>query len=1082
MSTPAYLRFPTLQADTVAFVCDDDLWHVSARGGVARRLTAGLSEPTTPSLSPDGKWLAFIGRDEQHPEVCVMPAEGGAARRLTWLGPDTLVRGWTPQGQILFVSTHGQPFFRNLRAYTITPTGGAPQMLALGQVNHLAFGPVTPQGQARVIGRNTADPARWKRYRGGTAGHLWVDAEGAGQFRRMTELEGNITSPMWLGARLYFLSDAEGVGNLYSCLPDGADLQRHTEHEAFYARHAQSDGQRIVYQCGAALWLFDPAAGTTRQIDIETPAHRTQAARKFVPAAEHLGTVHVHPAGHSVAVDARGQLFTMALWEGAVRQHLADAGAAGDAATRLRHGQWLADGHTLVAVSDASGEEQISVFEGAVARTLPWDVGHVSALRAAPKGTLVAIANHRNEVWIGDTASGTLVNVDRSDNGRSDDLAWSPDAAWLAYSFQTSMRHTAIKLFDVKGGSSTLVTQAEFRDYSPAFDPTGKYLYFLSLRTFDPVYDSVQFELSFPRAARPYLIALQAGGSPPFEPAPKGLAAEKPGAEGAQAEADAAPLRVDLAGIAQRVAPFPVSENRFGRLVGAAAGKVVWSVLGIVGAHGRGGHKDTSARLEVFDFATQRTELLAEKADSFELAADHSTLVLREGKRLRAISVNRKPEADKEPGNHAPSRQSGWLDLERIRLSVEPRREWRQMLREVWRLQRHQFWAANMSGIDWAAVYARYAPLIERATTRADVSDVVWEMQGELGTSHAYEMGGDHRRPPQVALGGLAADTRFVEADGSYELTRIVSGDAWDNGADSPLNAVGVEAKLGERIVAVNGQRVSRERPPQALLVHQAGTKVELTLASGSGASAGTRKVLVTTLADEVPARYREWVEHKRAWVHEKSNGRVGYFHLPDMMAAGFAEFHRYFATECDRDALIVDVRYNRGGHVSQLLLEKVARKRIAYATQRWGQPTSYPEDAAAGPVVALTNEHAGSDGDIFSHNFKLMGIGPLVGTRTWGGVVGIWPRHKLIDGTETTQPEYAYWFSDVGWGVENHGTDPTIEIDNAPQDAATGNDRQLEVALATALAQIDRLGVTAPQFAPGPDRARPPWPAPGSR
>jgi tricorn protease len=1078
MSTPAYLRFPTLRGDSIAFVCDDDLWQVSARGGTARRLTAGLSEPTTPCLSPDGKWLAFIGRDEQHPEVYVMPAEGGPAKRLTWLGPDTLVRGWTPQGQILFVSTHGQPFFRYHRAYTIAPEGSAPQMLALGQVNHLAFGPMTSQGQARVIGRNTADPARWKRYRGGTAGHLWVDATGGGSFRRMKELVGNITSPMWIGARIYFLSDGEGVGNLYSCRPDGTDQQRHTEHVDFYARHAQSDGQRIVYQCGAAVWLFDPASGTTRQIEIDTPAHRTQAARKFVPAADHLGGVHAHPAGHSVALDARGQLFTMALWEGAVRQHAADTGAAGDAATRLRHGQWLADGSTLVAVSDASGEERITVFAGDVPRTLAWDVGHVSNLRAAPKGTLVAIANHRNEVWIGDVASGTLTEVDRSDNGRSDDLAWSPDAAWLAYSFQTSMRHTAIKLFDVVARSSTLVTQPEFRDYSPAFDPAGKYLYFLSLRTFDPVYDSVQFELSFPRAARPYLIALQAGGSPPFEAAPKGLAPEKPGGEAAKANADAPPLRIDLPGIARRVAPFPVSENRFGKVVGAAGGKAVWSVLGIVGAHGRGGHKETAARLEVFDFATLRAEPLTEKADSFELAADHSTLVLREGKRLRAISVDRKPEADKEPGNNAPSRKSGWLDLERIRLSVEPRREWRQMLREVWRLQRHQFWSADMSGIDWDAMYARYAPLIECAATRADVSDVVWEMQGELGTSHAYEMGGDHRRPPQVALGSLAAETRFNEADGSFELMHIVSGDTWDGTADSPLNAVGVEAKLGERIVTVGGQRVSRERPPQALLVHQAGTKVELTLASGHGASASTRTVLVTTLTDEVPARYREWVERNRAWVHEQSKGRVGYFHLPDMMAAGFAEFHRYFATECDRDALIVDVRFNRGGHVSQLLLEKVARKRIAYATQRWGQPTPYPDEAVAGPVVALTNEHAGSDGDIFSHSFKLMGIGPLVGTRTWGGVVGIWPRHKLIDGTETTQPEFAFCFSDVGWGVENYGTDPTIEVDNAPQDAATGTDRQLGVAVATALAQIERVGVKAPQFPPEPDRARPAWPA----
>ena len=1145
MEHDAYLRFPTLHGDTLTFVTDDDLWQASTHGGVARRLTAGLSEPSAPCLSPDGKWIAFIGRDEQHAEVYLMAAEGGPAKRLTWLGPDTIVRGWTPEGHILFVSTHGQPFFRNYRAYTLDPAGGAPQLLPLGQVNHLAFGPAG----ARVIGRNTADPARWKRYRGGTAGHLWIDAEGAGNFRRMSELRGNITSPMWLGGRIYHLSDFEGVGNLYSCLPDGGDLQRHTHHDDFYARHAQTDGKRIVYQCGARLWLHAPASGavaeTNTPVDMRTPAHRTQAARRFVPAADHLGSVHVHPGGHSVAIEARGKLVTMALWEGAVRQHDDDAVGGFDASgaskanadvasnadgsatsianvsaspsaidmasARLRHGQWLADGSTLVAVSDASGEERITLFGNGAVRALAWDVGRVTALRAAPRGGLVAIANHRNEVLIGDTASGVLTAVDKSDDGRSDDLAWSADARWLAYTFQTGPRHVAIKLFGVDDASRTLVTQPEFRDYSPSFDPDGKYLYFLSLRTFDPVYDSVQFELSFPRAARPYLVALRSGGAPPFDPAPKGMKDDAPGAaaadtaappapqaSGAKADAAAAvpPVQIDLPGIAQRIAAFPVAENRFGKLVGAARGKLVWSVQGIVGAHGRGGHKEAPAKLEVFDFATLRTEPLVDKADAFELAADHVTLLLREGKRLRAISVHVKPAQAREEATAAsgpPSRKSGWLDLERIRIAVEPQREWRQMLREVWRLQRDQFWAANMSGVDWAAVYARYEPLVARVATRGELSDLVWEMQGELGTSHAYEMGGDHRKPPAVALGFLGADTRFVSAEAGYEITRLVCGDAWDAGADSPLNAVGVEARVGERIVAVNGQRVSRERPPQALLVHQANAKVELTLASGEGVAGSesavnatitatitatinttTRNVLVNTLADEVPARYREWVERNRAWVHEQSGGRVGYFHLPDMMAAGYAEFHRYFNAECDRDALIVDVRYNRGGHVSQLLLEKVARKRIGYALTRWGRPAPYPDEAVAGPVVALTNEHAGSDGDIFSHSFKLMGIGPLVGTRTWGGVVGIWPRHALVDGTATTQPEFAFWFRDAGFGVENYGTDPQIEIDNAPQDAAAGRDRQLEVALATALAEIARVGVKAPEFGARPALAAP--------
>ena len=1070
MAQPGYLRHPTLRDDTVVFICDDDLWRVDAKGGIARRLTAGLGEPSTPALSSDGKWIAFVGRDEAHPEVYLMSAEGGVARRMTWLGPDVMVRGFTPDGRVLFVTTYGQPFFRNYRAYTLPVEGGIPELMPLGQVNHLAFGP----GNAMVIGRNTADPARWKRYRGGTAGYLWIDVDGRGNFRRMTELTGNITSPMWIGNRIYYLSDSEGVGNLYSCRPDGSDQRRHSDHDDFYARHAQTDGRRIVYQCGAEIWLFDPARDTTTRLAIDVPSHRTQASRKFVDAAENLAGIKVHPQGHSLAVETRGKLFTFALWEGAVRQHGVPDGV------RYRQGQWLADGETIVAVSDEAREERLVALRDGQVRALSADIGRVVAMRTAPVGTRVALTNHRHQVMIVDVESGTSTVIDHSECGRSESVAWSPDGAWVAYPFWTSPRHSAIKLHEVATGVSTLVTTPEFRDYSPSFDPAGKYLYFLSLRTFDPVYDNVQFELSFPRAARPYLIALQAQGRPPFEPEPKGMKPDDPNAARDKAGETPTTVRVDLPGIERRVAAFPVPEGRFDQIAGVAGDKVVWTLMPVAGAHGRGGHKDLPGRLEVFDFGTQKAETLVERVDRFVIADDHSTLVLRQGKRVRAIRADRVPDPRERsvPQSDEPSRKSGWIDLSRVRVSVDPRREWRQMLHEVWRLQRDQFWVPDMSGVNWEAVYARYEPLLDRVATRSELSDLIWETQGELGTSHAYEMGGDHRRPPSVTLGNLAAEFTLGADGSSYEIARIVEGDPWDAAADSPLNAIGVQAQVGERVVAVNGQPVSRERPPQALLVHQANTKVELTLAPAAGTSgtsangnrvANDRTVVVTTLADEMPARYREWVERNRAWVHERSKGRVGYLHLPDMMSAGFAEFHRYFGTECDRDALIVDVRYNRGGHVSQLLLEKVARRRLGYDLTRWGQPEPYPVESPAGPVVALTNEHAGSDGDIFSHCFKLMRIGKLVGTRTWGGVIGINPRHKLVDGSETTQPEYSFWFTDVGFAVENYGTDPEIEIDNAPQDGKTGRDRQLETALATALELADKATPSKPEFGEHP-------------
>ncbi|MEO5734277.1 MAG: S41 family peptidase [Rubrivivax sp.] len=1101
---PAYLRQPTLHGDTVVFVSDDDLWRVSTAGGTAQRLTAGLSEAATPSLSPDGQWLAFAGSDEKHAEVWLMPAAGGAARRLTWLGSELAVRGWTPDGRIVFCSNHGQPFFRNWHAYTIgiDPAGDGgvlPDRIPLGQINHLSF---AADGR-RAIGRNTVDPARWKRYRGGTAGHLWVEsAAGSGSFERLSGLAGNISCPMWVGERLYFVGDGDGSGNLHSCRADGSDLQVHTSHGDYYVRNASSDGERIVYQCGAELWLHEPARQRNSRLAVEVASSRAQTARRFIAVADNLQGMALHPEGHSVALEVRGQLVTMPLWEGAVQHH-------GGATGRHRLGQWLADGRTLVAASDASGEERIVAMQGLQSSTLPWtteQLGRVTALCAAPRGARVAVANHRNQLWVGQVndngtddasdASGTeapLTLVDHSPHGRIEDPVWSPCGAWLAYTFATSNRHTAIKLHSVASGETALATQPEFKDYRPAFDPEGRYLYFLSLRTFDPVYDSVQFELSFPRAARPYLLALQAGGLPPFEPTPKGFReSDKTGADKGRRHDDEAVTErslppIEPQGLARRVAAFPVPEGRFGRIAGVAGNKVVWTALPIVGAHGRGGTKDEPAKLEVWDFERAELKTLLPKLDDFVLAADHHTLLARHGKALRAIDATRKPD-DEDKGHEAgdkPSRDSGVLDLGRVRISVSPPQEWAQLLREVWRLQRDHFWTADMSGIDWPAMWERYAPLLPRVATRGELSDLIWELQGELGTSHAYEMGGDHRKAPAVTLGHLAAEFRLAattaaaDAAAGWEIVRTVQGDPWDAAADSPLNAVGVQAQPGERLLAVNGTLLTPTRPPQALLVHQAGSKLALTLAGADGAQ---RQVLVKALADETPARYREWVERNREWVHEHSGGRVGYFHLPDMMSAGFAEFHRYFAAESDRDGLIVDVRYNRGGHVSQLLLEKVARKRIAWNVQRWGEPSSYPDEAPAGPVVALTNEHAGSDGDIFSHGFKLMGIGTLVGQRTWGGVIGIWPRHSLIDGTETTQPEYSFWFKDAGWAVENYGTDPQVEVANAPQDDAFNapdRDRQLHSALAETSKAIERQGVFRPDFGPRPQLAHPRRPDP---
>jgi tricorn protease len=473
--------------------------------------------------------------------------------------------------------------------------------------------------------------------------------------------------------------------------------------------------------------------------------------------------------------------------------------------------------------------------------------------------------------------------------------------------------------------------------------------------------------------------------------------------------------------------------------------------------------------LESYDFDTQKQERLLDGLSDFWVGRDGKALLYQSGDRLRVLKAGEKAPDKKED---KPGRESGWIDLSRIKVSIEPAAEWRQMFQEAWRLQREQFWTEDLSGIDWDAVNQLYQPLVDRITTRSEFSDLLWEVQGELGTSHAYEMGGEYRTGPNYRQGFLGVDWAFDAQAGAYRIAHLTQGDTWDPETTSPLTGPGVNLAEGDYVLAINGQPLGADMTPAQRLVNQAGNEVLLTVRRTGETEPST--VTVKALADERPARYRDWVDANRARVHQATEGRVGYIHVPDMGPEGYAEFHRAFLVEYDRDALIVDVRVNGGGHVSGLLLEKLARKRVGYDFPRWAAPKPYPDESPAGPMVALTNELAGSDGDIFSHTFKLMKLGPLVGKRTWGGVIGIWPRHRLVDGTVTTQPEFSFFFDDVGWRVENYGTDPDIEVDNAPQDYARGSDPQLDRAIEVALAEIAKRPPHRPRPTDRPMRVAP--------
>jgi tricorn protease len=1083
-----YFRFPALARDALYFVAEDDLWVVAAEGGRAYRLTSGVGEASRPRVSPDGRLLAFVGREEGPPDIFVMPADGGPSRRLTFQATPCATAGWSPDGEIIYASSFGRPFQRDEWLWAVSPDGGLPRRLPFGPASAIGFA----SGGRVVLGRYTADPARWKRYRGGTAGQLWVDATGRGEFVRVPIANANLASPCWVGERIFFLSDHEGIGNVYSCLPDGSDLQRHSDHEDFYARHLTTDGHRLAYQAGADLYLLDPEEDEPRRLDIRLGSSRTQRNRRFVPAGRFLHSAALAADGSALALTSRGKAFTFGNWEGPVLQHGEPDGV------RYRLLSFLNDKQRLVAMAADEGERETLVLltadGSAPARRFDTlDLGRAVALEVSPTDDRLAVTNHRNELWVVELESGEGRLVDRSAFAGIAGVAWSPDGRWLAYGFGDTRQTVRIKLARLEDGATFFATQPVTVDVAPAWDPEGKYLYFLARRDFDPVYDQQQFELSFPKGWRPYVLTLRNDLPSPFLPQPKPLAEKPADADSPEAKAVAAveekmeektekkgeraPIVIDLDGIEQRALAFPVPEGRY-QQIGGVKGKALVLSFPVTGA--RGGNWVDGERpqgtLHVFDFETQKWETLVDGVSSFSLSRDGSSLLYRSGERLRVIKAGEKPPAGKEEGDK-PGRKSGWVDLDRVKVSVRPELEWRQMFREAWRLQREQFWVEDMSGIDWDEVYRRYRPLVDRVTTRSELSDLLWEVQGELGTSHAYEMGGEYRPGPNYAQGFLGVDWERGD-DGRYRIAAVVQGDTWDPALTSPLNAPGVNVRPGDEVLAINGQPLVGTTPDE-LLVNQAGNEVLLTVRRDGA----TRTVTVKAIGNERPGRYRDWVEAKRRFVHERTGGRVGYLHIPDMGPDGFAEFHRGYLAEYDREALIIDVRGNGGGHVSSLLLEKLARKRIGYDFPRWSAPEPYPAESPRGPLVALTDEQAGSDGDIFSHAFKLLKLGPLIGKRTWGGVIGISPRHQLADGTVTTQPEFSFWFDDIGWNVENYGTDPDIEVENAPHDYAAGRDPQLDKAIEVALdlpserpphtpRPTDRPRLPRPQLAP---RARRP-------
>ncbi|MBO1269394.1 S41 family peptidase [Arthrobacter cavernae] len=1158
MTSSSYLRFPHLHGDLVTFVAEDDVWIAPVDGGRAWRVASQQLQARNPRFTPNGRqlvWTAVVGTS---PEVLTADVDGGGYRQVSYFGHSTTrIKGFTPSGDVLVTSAFQQSEGRHTHAYSLPLGGGNAVGLPFGPVESVAYGPENGDEKPVVVSSVLSrEPAWWKRYRGGTAGKLWIDTDGNGEFERLVpEIDGNLADPLWVAGRIAFLSDHEGYGNLYSVLPDGSELRRHTDHEDFYVRHASTDGQRIIFESAGELWLLSGLDSEAVKLDITLGS--ASPARRPAPlkAGLHLGDVFPNAGGSASAIETHGTIHWLRHKDGPSRVVEATPGVRARLPRPLTDGRiaYVADhggveaiyikdiapalsgavelpgaaqpplavetgdalpkpvaasavtGPAAVASKAPQGREIVAGPPTAVPGPVTQDAGaqapaaqeaagevrvvfpkpaRTSALEASPDGRWLAIGTAFGDVFVADTAAGTLTLLLSVGEGSIEHLAWSPDSRWLAWSEPVTSFGLRSKLRIARPADAKAaiidVTDGRFCDESPTFTPDGKFLAFLSNRSFDPVYDGIAFDLSFPSPIKPYLVGLAADTPSPFGPSVDPLGSADAGEAAGKGNKDEAPavpeVRVDAEGLAHRVIGVPVPQGNYSGLT-AADGALLWldtELSGVTG-EGRGSlqEKEPAPSLVRYEFAKRKPATLVSAVDRYRLSEDGKRVVFVLDKQISSVPANAK--ADEDSGDLVK------VDLSRIRVILDPVAAWGQAFDEAWRLQRDFFWTADMAGQDWDAIHSRYRPVVERLGSHDDLVDLLWELHGELGTSHAYVRPAAASEPGRNGQGRLGAELNLT-AEG-WEITRILAGESSDPLATSPLTRPGADAKVGDLLLAIDGVELSASLSPAMQLVGAAGRTVELTLRNGSGhgAAAGRqRRVAVVPVRDEERLRYQDWVQANRRTVREASDGAFGYLHVPDMMANGWAQLHRDLDTETSLDGLIVDVRRNRGGHTSQLVAELIGRKVTGWSMPRGEKPRTYPHHSPRGPVIILADEFAGSDGDIITQVSKLRGIGPVIGTRTWGGVVGIDNRFALADGTGVTQPRYATWFGGgIGWDVENRGVEPDIEVVFPPHAYAAGTDPQLEYGIGTLKEMVQELPTDRPPLREGYRTVRPaPLPA----
>ena len=1056
------LRFPDVHGDKVVFCYAGDLWIASSSGGTATRLTAHPGLEIFPKFSPDGNWIAFTGQYDGDEQVYIVPATGGVPTQLTYYparGPlasrwgwDNQVYDWTPDGTaVLFRSLRYSISLSDSRLFLVSVDGDLPTPLPMSESG---AGDLSSDGRRIVYSPLFRDFRSEKRYEGGWANELYIFDLSTHELDRVTDHPRSDRDPMWIGDRIYFASDRDGYMNLFAHDIGTGDTRQLTHGQTWDIRWPSDDGQyQIVYERNGELEIYEIENGTSRTLMITVPDDGLSMRPAQVSAANLIEDFELSPKGERALFVARGDIFTAPIENGPTR-NLTNSSDAHD-----KWARWSPDGSRIAFVSDRDGEDEIYVIaqDGSSAPVQLTEGGQAMRYAPvwAPTGRHLAFSDKDGKLYVLDVETQALTEIADEARGPLRQYVWSPDGRYVAFVMSDPSYFSSIYIWSLEDRQVHRITGEFFNEFSPAWDPDGAYLYFLADREYAPALDSFEWNYSVDRETAIYAVALRKDVPHPFPPESDEVTVETDDeqdndepeqagdTEEKAAEADVptqglTPIAIDFDGLAERIARFPVDGDNY---VGLSA--VTDHVLYITsGAAYYGRDTDRKAALQIFAFEDREATTLAEDIAGYAVSGEGSKVLVRQGSNYRLF--------DAEPGAEPKDVSTQGLMVDRV-----PKQEWGQIFDEVWRRFRDFFYVENMHGYDWPALGDRYRALLPYVVHRSDLNYVIGEMIAELTVSHAYISGGDWEAParPRVALPGAVFE--LDPAANLYRLAKIFSGDNAEARYLAPLTEIGVDAREGDYVLQIDGMDLLGRDNPYRVLRNKADRVVELTV-NDRPVMDGARRVRFNPVTRETNLRELDMIERNRRKVEDMTEGRVGYLYLPDMGAAGIQEFVKWFYGQIRKEGLVIDVRGNGGGNVSQMVIERLSRRLLGTRFSRTidGAGT-YPATVFHGHMVCILDEDSASDGDIFPYRFREAGLGPLIGKRSWGGVIGITNHGPLIDGGTVNVPQFGTNGVDGSWIIEGYGVDPDIVVENDPKSVIAGGDPQLERAVEEVMRRI---------------------------